>query len=268
MRLLRLGPLSVFCLLLSVTTIQGQQTSTSATSVRDPQALSILTQCLAAAGGAQAISAIQDFTGTGNITYFWAGNQVQGPVTVRGLGTTHFRLDANLPDGQRSWSVRNGQGALHAADGTSTQIPYSNAMNMGSLTFPYGQVLAAINDSTESVTLLGLQNSGVHKVYRITVQRDFDTEDDPHGILTAFSKRTFSVDSETFQVVSITDFTHSVHDANNESIHEVRFADYRTSNGIIAPFSVTEMISDQVTWKIQLDDLKFNQNLTDSDFSL
>ena len=54
----------------------------------------MLTQALNAAGGTSAVSMIQDFTGTGTITYFWAGQEVSGPVTVRGLGTMkHLGLD-------------------------------------------------------------------------------------------------------------------------------------------------------------------------------
>jgi hypothetical protein len=39
---------------------------------RDPQALAILTQAVNAAGGIAGLSTIQDFTATGQITYYWA----------------------------------------------------------------------------------------------------------------------------------------------------------------------------------------------------
>ncbi len=50
------------------------------------------------------LSSVQDFTASGTITYYWAGQQVQGPATVRGRGTDQFRLDrlrlqpAGFPD--------------------------------------------------------------------------------------------------------------------------------------------------------------------------
>ena len=59
-----------------LTTAAAQTTApTSGPAAKDPQALTILNASLNASGGLAAISSIQDFTGTGNITYYWAGEQ-------------------------------------------------------------------------------------------------------------------------------------------------------------------------------------------------
>src|SRR6266571_2780701 len=104
-------------------------TSANQSPQRDPQALSILNQVLAASGGAQALSAIQDFTASGNITYFWAGDQVQGTVKVKGRSTTDFRVDASLPEGTRSWVAISGKGSLRNLDGSLVAIPSNTALN-------------------------------------------------------------------------------------------------------------------------------------------
>src|SRR5487761_474089 len=121
MRILRLGSFPFLGVLVFATTVYAQQPT--APAARDPQAVSVLTKCLTASGGAQAISAIQDFTATGNVTYFWAGEQVQGSVTVRGIGAGDFRLDANLPDGTRSWAATGLDGNVKDATGKTTNIP-------------------------------------------------------------------------------------------------------------------------------------------------
>ena len=47
---------------------------------------------------------------------------------------------------------------------------------------------------------------------------------------------------------------------------EVQFSDYRQVNGILLPFAVTTLIAGQSASAIQLNQVTFNNNLTDSDF--
>lgn len=74
------------------------------TASTDRLVLAINSQCLNAAGGAQALSPVRVFTATGTITYFWAWEQVQGSATVPERRSDYFRLDANIPDGTRSYA--------------------------------------------------------------------------------------------------------------------------------------------------------------------
>jgi len=127
--------------------LAAQQTATSQTVQKDPQALSVLTQALNAAGGSAALSPIQDFKGTGTITYYWGGEEVNASVTVKGRGTGQFRLDATLPDGVRSWAVNNGTGFVRNPDGTVWPVEYDNTVNSGSLTFPYAHLAMFLGDS-------------------------------------------------------------------------------------------------------------------------
>ena len=59
---------------------------------KDPQAVALLTQFLNAAGGLSAISSIQDFTGTGTITYNWAAAQYIQDVMSRLLNSQDLIL--------------------------------------------------------------------------------------------------------------------------------------------------------------------------------
>src|SRR5690242_5739911 len=99
---MRLAKIVLLFSLTSLASVQLKPQQSSVTVQRDPLALAVLTQAVAAAGGTDAIASIQDFTASGTITYFWAGQGVHGPVTLRGVGTQQFRLDANLPEGTRS----------------------------------------------------------------------------------------------------------------------------------------------------------------------
>jgi len=262
----RVCPLFVVAFLLSLYSAQAQQTSAPTTPTRDPQAITILTQCLQAAGGTQAISAIQDFTGTGTITYNWANQNVAGSVTVKGRGTGQFRLDADLPNGKLSWAVSKGDGFYQELDGRTRHIFFQNAVNFGSLTFPYVAIAASLSDTSTSVSYIGVNVQNGQKTYDIRMQQNFSTDRDPTGILSKLTKRDFFIDATTFQVVSISDMVHPEKITTIDIPHEMQFSDYQTVNGVVVPFSISELADGQHTYTIQLSQITFNTGLQDSDF--
>src|SRR5258708_10191611 len=102
--------------------LAGQQTAHPAIQ-RDDQAVTVLRNAVSAAGSAELLGAVRDFKGSGKITYYWAGEEVQGDVTVLGRGTTQFRLDASLPEGVRSLTVNGGDGFVSAIIGHGKPLP-------------------------------------------------------------------------------------------------------------------------------------------------
>lgn len=98
--------LSILSVFLVASSVYAQQPSSPAPT-SDPQAVAILAQVLANAGGAARLASIQDFTGTGNITYSQPST-MSGTVIVRGTTQEQFRIDATLPAGVRSQAI-----ALH-----------------------------------------------------------------------------------------------------------------------------------------------------------
>lgn len=262
MRTSRLGPFFALSILLSAGTLKGQQTSSPATAVRDPQALSTLQQCLTAAGGMQAISAVQDFTGTGNITYFWAGQPVSGSATVRGLGASHFRLDAELPQGTRSWFVNGLQGTIRNADGSTVPISYANAVNWGSATLPYLGVAAALNDSSVAISTIGTTTVNSRQGFVIRMQRTFSTADDPTGDLAKLNQKSYVIDSQTFLILETQDTQWSDDGRMLPTKREVIYSNFKAANGITVPFTIIEKVGGQQTWSLQLSNVTFNSGLT------
>jgi hypothetical protein len=243
-----------------------QQTS-APTIQRDQQALTVLTQVLATAGGQAVLGAIQDITGTGTITYYWAGDEVQGTVTVKGRGVGQFRLDAILSNGTRSWAVNNGTGFEKEPDGTTSQIPYHNTLNFGNLTFPLYFLSAVVQDTSTSITYVGMETKNGSQVHHIRAQKVFGRDADPSGILGKLTRRDFFVDCTTFQVVATLDMVHPARASTLSYPREMQFSDYRTINGILVPFSIMEVATGQRTYSIQLTQVTFNSGLQDSDFA-
>src|SRR5258708_4838122 len=99
MRSVRLGVIvCLFLLNVSAFAQTTQQTTISSPALKDPQAVSVVNQALALAGGVVAFKTVADYTSTGVVTYHFP-NEVSGPVTVRERGLTQLRVDAQLSAG-------------------------------------------------------------------------------------------------------------------------------------------------------------------------
>jgi len=232
---------------------------------RDTQALAILNQTISAAGGVASLSAIQDFSGSGTITYYW-DSAVSGSATVQGRGPGQFRIDATLQDGLRTVIVSNGTGSITETDGSVRSLPFQVAVNLGSMTFPYTTLIAALRDTSVQITYGGLVDRGGSQFHDIKVQKIYSPSVDPTGSQSALSARDFFVDPNTFLVASVLNIAGQDADGNNIS-REVVFANYQTVGGVAVPFQITERIHDQSMVNVQLTQMTFNTGLTDSNFT-
>jgi hypothetical protein len=238
----------------------GDTTST-ASSTKDPQAVSVLTQSLTAVGGIPAILAITDYTATGNVTYHW-GDDVQGSVTVRGSASGQFRLDANLPTGLRSEAI-NGESTIKTPDGILWQPHDQAPMSPSRLVLPYLLASRALNSPAFNLLDKGIVQLEGHSVHDIQLQRFLPGVADPDGRFREYFTVDFFIDASTFQVLMTQEVI-----APNRLVRQIRYSDYRTVRGLLVPFSISEQVIDHPTWLIQLDQINFNTGLSDSDFQL
>jgi hypothetical protein len=261
-------PVLVIALMLAVVSAIAQQSTQplAQAPLRDPSAVALLQQAIAAGGGSVTLGSVQDFTGLGSITYYWAGTEVKAPVTLRGRGVQEFRLDANMPEGTKSWVVSYGQGSLQEPLGEKTSIPFSNSWNLGNLSAPQLALLAALNDSATSIVQIASPAVGNRQVYDLRLQKVFPTKDDPTGQLSKWSAKDFLIDPATFTIVATQDVEFSNDSPRHSFKHQLAFSDYRSVNGVLLPFAIAETIEGQQTWSIQLSSITLNIGLTDSIF--
>jgi hypothetical protein len=243
----------------------AQQTPTAVT--RDAQAVSILAQSLSTAGGMSVVAAIQDFTGTGNITYNWAGTPVEAQATVRGMGTQCFRSDSSLPAGTRTWAVSGLSAVLINPDGTRQPSSSYNLANAGSLTLPYVRVASILADTTTSIAYLGTVATATGQSYAIHFSPNlFGSNPTPPGISGVGAFDLF-IDSTSYLVVELLETVHSDSTFQQTYIHEVDFSSYQRAGGILAPMAIAEKVGGQQTWSIQLSSISFNSGLTPTTFT-
>jgi len=234
--------------------------------------VNVLNQALTVAGGMAAIKAVADYTATGNITYHW-NPEVQGSVTVRGLGLGQIRVDANLPRGVHSSVISDGQTSTKAEDGTLSQypppypvpssdaFPYQPSMFPGSFVFPHAQLVAVLNSPRFSVSYKGIAQVDGRSVHDIQVQRVLPGQAQTDS-MTEYHIMEFFVDTATLQVVMSQD------SIPKHIVHQIRYSDYRPVNGVAVPFSISELMGGQKTRDIQLTQISFNTGLQDTAFAL
>jgi len=243
------------------------QQSASPEPLRDSQALVVLQRALQAAGGLHAVDAVQSYSASGRITFYWTEDGTEGDLTMKGRGIGDFRLDAHLPDGTDEWwTIRNGRGFKKDTDGTVHPLLYQELINLQSLCLPRAQLARAIRDSRISVSSLktavreGRASLGV----RI---RTVPSPSGPDNIVGKLSEKDFYVDAQTFQITTVEDLSYPTDKIANGLHRQVTFSDYRDVGGTFFPFSMSEQVGkNRRLMEIHLKDLSVNPPLTDHDF--
>jgi hypothetical protein len=221
----------------------------------------------AAAMGAAQTATVQDFTATGDITYYWAGQEEKGSATVRGRGLNELRFDSVLANGTRSWAVDEGTGNLRDTNGKITPIPFHNAITLGSLIFPSARLQSLTTDTAASISYGDILSVGNQNFEHLAVHKDL-FQKDPDGSGNRLMDADFYFDPATNLLVGIHDQTHPRRSMTVDVPHAVYFGDYRAIDGVMVPFSISEFVGGQKVWSLQLSDIKFNTGLSDTDFQL
>jgi hypothetical protein len=250
-------------LLLSLAAFSQSQ---NPTPVRDPQAVSILTQSLNAVGGLSVINAIQDYTSTGTITYNWTDQPVQCSVTLRGKGLSGFRMDATLPVGVQTLAVNGLSGRMKTADGQVKHLAAYNFVNAGSLSFPTLRLLSALSNQNVGLSLVGSVQAEGHQTDQVRATFPVDPTLTASVPIADLGTLDFFIDSTSFQLVKISENVRSEKDATVAYLHEVVYTNYQPVGGIAAPFGINEKIEGQQTWSISVQSTSFNSGLSDSEF--
>jgi hypothetical protein len=266
MRLVRFGLLlSILLLNIPVWAQQAQTATTSPQTAtkpspapKDPQAVSVVTKALTVAGGIPAITAIEDYTASGTITYHMA-QDVQGTVTIRGSGVFQLRIDASLPTGMRSESM-TGSGTVTAYHGSVRSLLSQPPMDPGRYVLPCLELGAALNNPDYSLSYKGVIEVESHFVHDVQLEYVLPVVD-PTSLFHEYHTIDVFIDSSTFQVVMMQDVV------PEHAIRRMRYSDYRTVHGVQVPFSISEDVRGP-TWLIHLDQINFNSGLQDSDFQL
>ncbi len=245
----------------------GQEEPASTDAAASQSAgLSALARAIEASGVADPIRPVYDFTATGTIIYFWAGEEVSGPATVRGRTGGQFRLDAVLPNGTRSFSVSRGIGSIREPGSEVKLFPFHITLNLGVEAFPYLDLTTAVNDPQTGVVDQGLVDHPGGQAQQVRVRHVFSQAEDPDGTLTTLSTKDYFVDPVSGLLLKTLSMAHPMETLTEEHPREVEFENYSIFSGVKIPTLVREKIIGQTTWELRISEVTFNTGLTDLDF--
>lgn len=273
------APAFLFFLALS---IQAQEMSVEPAkrpeATRDPQALAVIAQSLAMAGGERTWAGLRDYTAFGNIvSYQSKDEQIYGTVTLRGREARQFRMDANLPLGMRSYSIGEGRSTTKDEHGnisrppdegavlpSSDGFPQREPLFPGSLALPHQQLLAALKLGRRySIAYKGTSELDGRSVHCLRIEQLSPTaEIDPGDEMPRYRTLDVYLDVSSLQVLA----TEALVPRN--VLRRMSYSDYRTVNGVLVPFSIGEELGGQKIWRITLDQVTFNSGLQDANFDM
>jgi hypothetical protein len=234
---------------------------------RDQGALTILNQAIAASGGQQLLSSIQDFTETGSVTYNWK-DQITGNVTVTGRGLHHVKIEANLNAGIRTTVVNGDGGSIKEENGRTWPIYRQSANDVGSLTLPYLPLIAALASSSTSIVYEGVATLNGASAYDIRLQRVYTKQQDPRGNRGQLEARDFLFDPTTLLIIAVSDTIHFGIGTNDRGVqHQVLYSNYQSEGGIMVPLTIAETVRGVTGFTMNLNQFTVNSGLQDSDFT-
>jgi hypothetical protein len=255
--------------------MDGQDAATASATVspangsvqRDPQALSILTQAIARAGGTTLLSSIQAIEERGSITYSF-GDQVTAEVMVKTRGMHQLRIEADLSAGKRTTIINGDHGLLKDETGRISSINDQGDTDVGVFTLPYLTLNAAIQDTSCGVTFGGLVTHDGVAAYDIRLSRNSSKKGRPTGSQEVREVRDFYIEPDSFHVVALSDQFHVGRGPLKEDVsHEVQYSDYQTESAIPVPMTITEVVRGEASFKMHFSQVTFNPGVLDSDFA-
>jgi len=254
-----LAVLAIFLILPSLVAAQNPQPE------RDAQGIQVLTQSVSAAGGVQAISGIQDFTATANITFNWSQGPVEGPTTAYGKGLSEFRMDSSA-GGTTTFIVNQTGGQLTDINSNVTVIPFYNLMTAGSFIVPAIRIAEALNDTTVGIIYVGQVTWNNLPAIQVHMTQTVDPSLLSVPGLSTLGAFDIFLDPTSYQVVGLSESIWQGTFAQPIS-HILQFSTYTAFQDITIPTTVSEMVNGGQTWSLTVSAIQFNTGLPDSLFN-
>lgn len=258
----------------------GQVAQTSApVLVRDPQAVTLLTQALAHLKSTPA--AITDINIAASATYTAGSDHETGTATLQALGgsisptaapAAMSRVVLNLDSGPRE-KIRNGTaGTWSGVDGQPHPMALQNCWDDAAWFYPLLAIEEAAADPAVSIALDTSStptNTGSAKPVGIVISRIV-----PHQApaIAAFIQKLSTIhlylDPSTLLPVEIDFNAHPDRDARRDIPVEIEYSDYHPIGGALVPFHIQKFIQHSLLLDLHVTSAAVNTGLTASVFAL
>jgi hypothetical protein len=239
-------------------------------SARDPLAVAALGKSLAVMSGSASFT---DATLTGKARRIAGSDDESGTAILKVTAAGDSRMDLSLPSGPRgeihtsSADPTNPAGSWSAADGARHSAANHNLYTDSSWFFPALTVSRLVSSQNFILSYAGQESRNGRSVLHVTASRQFsDASSRTATLLQHLSQMDLYLDSATMLPVALAFNTHPDNDAGRDIPVEIRFSDYRLTNGAQVPFHVQKFINNSLVLDLQFETATFNTGLSASDF--
>jgi hypothetical protein len=257
---------TILILLLLASPAWGQNPAPPA-ATRDPSALSLLTQSVAAMNTANA-PALSDLLAEGTCTQ-WNGMDESASFTYSLIRNTASHFELHLADSTPSWTINAGRGFSVDKKGQRHPMHIKNAAK-GNWYIPAAYILEAIADPNVSVMSIKpddqTSSSGNEDVVVLTpaalpgaaLVKDY----------AAATSHTIHLDRSTHLVTQVDDRAFFSNDLNSSVPHSLHYSDYREESGWMMPHSVEEYFGQGRAHAFTFSQFTINSNLPLASFAV
>ena len=246
----------------------------ASSSAAPPQAPNSKTQGVAYLQKALAALApstpISDITLSGTARRIAGSDDESGTVVIKLLAGTGSRLDLTLPSGART-EIRNTAsvpiaGSWSGPDGVVHSMAYHNLLTDPGWS-PAVSIANLLSAKNAVITYAGPETRNGESVVHVVASQQFPSATgQTASMMQHLTQIDFFLDPSTSLPVAITFNIHADKNALLDIPAEIRFSDYRATNGAQIPFHVQQLVRNSLALDLQFDSATLNSGLGSSIF--
>ncbi len=238
--------------------VVGQQVAPQAPQ-RDPQAIAILQQSLAAMGRVPPA----DSVATGAVVTVAGSTTEHGTVRILTRGTEQTSEQLQMPGGVRSLTYSQGQ-ARHIEGATARSLQMELVVTSQCPDFPLPILAGALNNAQTALQYVGPETLDGVSVHHIRLWSTFADAKLQH--LAEFSTKDVWLDAASGLPRKLAFEQRAARGAAPRIPFEVFYSDYRSVSGVLYPFLIKKSLNGTPWTTITIANVTFNTALTDADF--
>jgi hypothetical protein len=234
-------------------------------SSSDPEALKLAAQSVAAL--TQGIPVV-DVKLSATVTSIAGPDNFKGSAILQAKGTVESRVDLILDSGNRSDVRSSSNGIPQGAwtdNGQVKPAALHNCWTDAAWFFPALSSLVQTSNPNFVFSYLGQEEHGKLAVLHLRINQ-ISPKDLPD--LVHLTTTDFYLDPTSLVPLAIGFNLHPDSDGNTDIPSEIRFADYKSVNGVQVPFHIQRVINGGVDQDIVVNNAVLNSGLPDTSFSL
>jgi hypothetical protein len=257
---MRVARIVLFGSLTFLTSVQLNSRQTAVTPQRDPQAIAILQQAVAA----MATAVPADSSATGTVTVVEGSTTQSGSIQILTLGASQTAETITLPDGQRVVLYSNGD----AKETNGSQVvnpPMQLSITDQCADFPLPLILSALNNPDEAFQYIGAETLNEASSQHVRLWNTFASKPGLQA-LASFSSMDFWFDSVSGLPLKIAYARRAGGGSVPAFPVEVSFSNYTKVKGVLYPFQINKSFNGTPWETITIQSVSFNTGLTAAQF--